>query len=362
MSTIAQERLSVVEPASQRRAGSGLSGRGLLLGSGAAVLAAGGLLVAAASVGGAAAPAVIADPGAVTRWGLLLSRVGQDVAAMCTIGVLAVVVLLLPTRAGALVPDAVRLVRLASRWAAAWAFAAGLGVMFGLSEVTAKPLPEILRLDVLALGLELPQTRALLSTVWLAGLVAIWARRTQSPAGGWVLMGTAVAGLLPPLINGHAAHETTQVLSLAVHMGTASLWVGGLVALALHLRSSTVALTSALPRYSRLALACFVAVAMSGAVSGWSAMGKASDLWTTPYGQLLLAKVAALGLLGGLGHWHRRRTVPAVAAGRPRAFLALATAELVLMAGVAGLAVGLARTAPPPQADHGVMATSTAAR
>ncbi len=44
-----------------------------------------------------------------------------------------------------------------------------------------------------------------------------------------------------------------------------------------------------------------------------------------------------------------------VAAGRPRAFLALATAELVLMASTAGLAVDLARTAPP---DHAAAAVS----
>ena len=45
-------------------------------------------------------------------------------------------------------------------------------------------------------------------------------------------------------------------------------------------------------------------------------------------------------------------------AGRPRAFLALAAAELVLMAGVAGLAVGLSHTPPPPQPGHAEVALS----
>ena len=98
----------------------------------------------------------------------------------------------------------------------------------------------------------------------------------------------------------------------------------------------------ALPRYSRMALACFVAVGLSGAIAGWTAFGDLNQLWTTPYGQLLLAKVAGLAVLGGVGHWHRSRTLDSVAVGRPCAFLALATAELVLMAGVAGLAVGRA--------------------
>ena len=63
--------------------------------------------------------------------------------------------------------------------------------------------------------------------------------------------------------------------------------------------------------------------------------------------------VVGLTILGGVGHWYRSQPLDSVATAPPRAFLALATAELVLMAGVAGLAVGLARTAPPAQSDHG---------
>ena len=232
-------------------------------------------------------------------------------------------------------------------------------MLLALSEVTALPLQDVFRADVLALGLELPQTRALLSSVWLAGLVAVWARWTRSPAGGRLLLLAAVAALLPPLITGHAAHQeahTTAVISLALHVGTAALWAGGLLALALHLRRSPMALQVALPRYSRMALACFAAVGLSGAVTGWTAFAELPQVWTTPYGQLLLAKVAALVGLAVAGYLHRRRTLRAVAAGRPRAFLVLAVAELVLMAAAAGLAVGLSHTPPPPSADHGSVA------
>jgi putative copper resistance protein D len=326
----------------------------------AAALAAVGFVVAAATLGGAAAPAIVGDPGPVTRWGVLLTRTAHDVAAMGTIGVLALAVLLLPTSDGALLPDAARLVRLASRWAVAWASAALLGVLMTLSQATGRPLQDVLTSDAAAIAMQLPQTRALVSTVWLAGLAAVWARSTRSTAGGWLVLLTAIAALLPPLLTGHAAHQEEQsaaaVVGLVVHVGTASLWAGGLVALALHLRRSPVALTVALPRYSRMALACFLAVGLSGAVTGWTAFAEASQLWTTSYGQLLLGKVGLLAVLGLMGHLHRRRTLRAVAAGRPRAFLALAVAELVLMAGVAGLAVGLSHTAPPPQPDHGAVA------
>ncbi len=77
---------------------------------------------------------------------------------------------------------------------------------------------------------------------------------------------------------------------------------------------------------------------------------------------MLLAMVAALVVLGWAGWAHRRRTIRAVAAGRPRAFLALAAAELVLMAGAAGLAVGLSATPPPPQPEHAVASAPAALR
>jgi putative copper export protein len=353
------ERVMTADPAATRPG----ADRRVVLAVAAGVLAAGGAVVAAAAFGGAARPSVLADPGAVTRWGLLLARTAHDLAAMGTLGVLAVAVLLLPTSAGALLPDAARLLRLSAGWAAAWAGAALLGFLMTLSEATALPVQDVLRADVLALGLELPQTRALLSSVWLAGLVAVWARWTRSPAGGWLLLLTAVAALLPPLITGHAAHQeehTTAVISLALHVGTAALWAGGLVALALHLRRSPMVLQVALPRYSQMALGCFVAVALSGAVTGWTAFAELPQLWDTAYGQLLLGKVAALLVLGVAGYLHRQRTIRAVAAGRPRAFLALAVAELVLMAGAAGLAVGLSHTPPPPSADHGAVAAPAA--
>lgn len=321
----------------------------------AAVAMAGVVLAVSSQIGGFADAALLADPGAFSRWGLLVTRVAYDLAAVGTLGVLLVGVVLLPSVGGELGADAVRLVRLCARWSAAWAVAAVLGAAFTLSDAVGLPVWAVLAPDVLPLATELPQTRALLSSAWLAGLVAVWARWTPSAATGRLLLLTAAAALLPPLLNGHAGHgddHVVAVTSLAVHVGAAAAWVGGLAALALHLRSREASLVAALPRYSRAALACFVAVALSGAITGWVALGSVDQLWTTGYGRLLLVKAAALVVLGGFGHRHRRRTVAAVASHRPRAFLALAVVELIIMAGTVALAVGLSRTAPPAAEPH----------
>jgi putative copper export protein len=108
-------------------------------------------------------------------------------------------------------------------------------------------------------------------------------------------------------------------------------------------RSTSLAV--ALPRFSALALGCFVAVAGSGAVSAWTRLEQPEQLWTTGYGGLLLAKAAALALLGGAGWLHRRRSLPGVAAGDRGAFVRLAAAEVGLMGVALGLAVALSRTA-----------------
>jgi len=320
-------------------------------------------LVVAAVVGKAAEAPVFADPGMVSRWGLLVFRAVFDLAGMATIGVLVVAVLLLPAASGELSTQSQRLVRIAGRWSAVWAAAGALSVPLVLSDVAGIPVWQVLAPDVLPLAADLPQTRALMSSAWLATLVAVGSRRCRSGAVGWLLLVTGVGALLPLLLTGHTGHGDQQaaaLVGLATHVIAASVWLGGLLALGVHVRSAEL-LAEALPRYSRVALACFALVAVSGVVMGWVALTEPRELLTTPYGQLLLAKTAALGTLGVLGHWHRQRTLPAVAAWRPRAFRRLAAIELVVMVATAGLAVGLSRTAPPDGGDHAAAVASTTA-
>lgn len=309
-----------------------------------------GVLVGAALLGGAADPPGIGDPGPVTRWGLLVARTAYDLASIGTLGVLLLVVVLLPRAGDGFGSDASRIVPRVTWWAAAWAATAVATLLLTLSSVAGRPVRDVLAPDVLALALELESTRALLSAAWLATLVAIGARVTRSPATGLLLVVTAAGAMVLPLLTGHAGHGEVPALtatSLAVHVVAASTWVGGLAAVVLHLRRSGLALAVVLPRFSRVALVCFVLVGLSGAVTGWASLNGPADLWSSSYGTLLLGKVAALAVLGAIGHGHRRRTVAAVVARRPRAFLRLAAAELVLMGCAAALAVALSHTAPP---------------
>jgi putative copper export protein len=323
-----------------------------------------GVLVAGSLVGGAAAAPALSDPGPVTRWGLLVARTAYDVAAIGTLGVLVIAVLVLPRTNGELGAHAARLVQRVSWWAGAWSVMALVAMVFTLSEVAGRSVPAVLDPGVLPLVLQLETTRALLSSAWLAGLVAVGARSTRSPASGLLLLLTAIGAVVLPLLTGHAGHGDAPALtatSLALHVVGAAAWVGGLAALIVHLRRADVALSVALPRFSRLALGCYVLVGLSGAVTAWASLSTLDQLWTTPYGRILLGKVALLGALGAFGHRHRRRTVAAAALRRPRAFLHLAAAEVVLMACAAALAVALSHTAPPPEPGHDAAASGVVA-
>jgi putative copper resistance protein D len=90
--------------------------------------------------------------------------------------------------------------------------------------------------------------------------------------------------------------------------------------------------------------------------------GAVGELWGSRYGWLVLAKLAAFAVLGGFGWWHRSRTLPALASGRPAIFARFAGAELVVMVLAVALAVALSRSPTPvPDGGHGASPGHTAA-
>ena len=311
------------------------------------LLAALAVLVAALAVSGGApepAPGGLPDAGPGTGWAVPVLRLLHHVAAVAVVGVL-LLGLLPAVRAEPPPPvPTAALVLGALSWAAA---TAGL-LLVGLSEAVGRPVRAALQPDLVAsyvqqvaTGGALMQTAVLALAVGLAAPVARW------PAGRAVLLAVALVALLPPVRAGHAAtaqDHQLAVWSLAVHVLAVTLWIGGLTALAVTRRSERLA--RAVPRFSALALGCFIGVTLSGMVSAWTRLPEPAALWSTGYGGLLLGKATLLLALGAVGRRHRRATVPAVSAGRVGAFRSLALAEVGLMATALALAVALTRTSP----------------
>jgi putative copper export protein/cytochrome c oxidase assembly factor CtaG len=290
----------------------------------------------------------LADAGRLTPWLLPVSRGMFDLAAVGTVGTLTALAWLVPHGRPAL---SRRLRRAVAYWAVAWAVAATVNLLASVSQVVGVPLGSLpTRTDLLWYGVDLPQGRSLLLVVVVAVSLALWIGTVQSRLGlrAWAV--AAPASLAPLLSTGHAATASNHFLAtemLLVHVVAATLWTGGLLALVVHVRAFPDVLPLAVSRFSPLALVCLVAVGVSGLVGAWTRLGPIGSLWQSPYGALLLLKTGALVMVACLGWVHRRHAIPALVAGRPRAFARLATVEVGLMAVTIGLAVVLARTAPP---------------
>jgi len=112
----------------------------------------------------------------------------------------------------------------------------------------------------------------------------------------------------------HAAAARAQPLGLlgdALHLCAASVWIGGLLPQAIFLtgaRASSSLSERALPvlrRFSTLSLSCVSVLIVSGISNSWLLVGSIHALFTTRYGWLLLVKLAAFGVLVGLGARNR---------------------------------------------------------
>lgn len=308
-----------------------------------------------------AAPDRLADPGRVTVWALPVLRLIFDVAAVVTVGLLLTGSFLLPSPRAELAGLALRAHRAAGPSAAVWALTAVALAFFTVSDLLAVPPRELLGSTTwFSYVAQLPQGRALLWQAGLAVLVAVmvrwsWLTRTSI----WALLVSLVA-LAPSVLTGHAASagaHDAAVVSLLVHVAAASLWVGGLVGLTWVATLGSRRLPAAVSRYSVMAAWALVAVGASGVANAAVRIGW-SDLVTSPYGAVVLAKAVALGVLAAFG-WRQRRGIviqlstESEDAGQGvsvrRSFVVLAVLELATMAATFGLAVALARLSAPSQ-------------
>lgn len=315
------------------------------------------------------AMAGLSEPSPLTRWALPVTRVLTDGSAVATIGFLLAASVLVPGRGGALSPSGRKWMGAAALSAAVWGSCSLLVLLFTAAEVLGTPVTRLLTSAGTAGLSGLPQVRALAAAALVASGLAVWCRRANSVGGAAVGLFVAVLGSLPPGLFGHAAaakYHDVAMISLGVHVAAATLWIGGLAAVVGQVRIDRGAVPVAASRYSRIALCCFVAVAVSGVINAATHLAGPSQLIFSEYGRLVIGKLLAIGALGWFGATHRRRTLPVLAeAGRIGPFARLAAAEVVIMAAVVALAVGLSRTptpANPADASAAVAGpTSTAA-
>jgi len=236
--------------------------------------------------------------------------------------------------------------RLMAGVAGLWAVAALLAAWLHAAERVGQSPTEIGVRDFVDAGGTTPAMISAGCAVGICIAAIVWIRRPNlvAPEAAAAL---AALGLVIVPITGHLSQQTGGVAVLAVHVLAAAWWCGALIALALTARGRK-AWAQGLPRFSRHAQWCVLALVCSGVVAAVLQLGSLSELWTSGYGRILLAKAAGLGILLISAIYLRKRWVPAAAGHRfpETSSLRLAVAEVLVMAVVIGLAAGLGSTAP----------------
>ncbi len=325
---------------------------------GAVLIAAGGAVALTAALPGRPLFPGLPQAGPLVALLLPAVKAAGQLAAAVTIGwLLAAAWLVPPQRSGVLDVAGYRSIRAASVTAAFWAVLSVGVALLSIADAVGRPLFEVLarpeRLLVAVATLE--TVRAWLLTAAAAALVAALSRVVLRPGGAGWLLGLAMLAVVPQAAAGHAAQSRDHdvaVDGMVFHLLGMCVWVGGLFAVLVLARYRSAHLGVITARYSSVALIGFAAVAGSGLLNAVIRLTAVDDLWTTGYGRLLLVKTGLLLTVGAFGVWHRRRTLPAVRAGDRRAFLRLATVEVLVLAATIGVATALGRTAAPVPAPE----------
>jgi cytochrome c oxidase assembly factor CtaG/putative copper export protein len=300
------------------------------------------------------------NPGPATTVGLPFVRAAGEIAAALAVGsFLFAAFLVPPQRSGVLDAGGYRALRLGVVASGVWAVCAALLVPLTISDVSGHPFVDHLNpvtiwrfADLVYTASAWRWTAFLAATVMLAGLSVL--RWSWTP----LLLAGSLVTLVPLALTGHSSAGGSHDLatnSLLIHLVAATLWAGGLLALLTHVLRGGEQTGLAARRFSAIALWCWVAMALSGLVNALVRVTP-SDLFTTGYGRLVVAKFVALCVLGVVG-WRQRRagvaalqadpSPPAVSPARG-VLIRLALTEAVVFGLTFGVAVGLGRTPPPP--------------
>ena len=146
---------------------------------------------------------------------------------------------------------------------------------------------------------------------------ALWRHRAWAEGAGKLDLGfPAGLVLLAPipfsLVSHAAAQPSGRSMAVAVdwlHLLSASVWIGGLLALLVGVVSLTnlqsmqrrVVYATLIPRFSTLAIGSVLILAITGFYASWLEVGNLSALFSTNYGQTLLAKLILIVPILALG-------------------------------------------------------------
>jgi copper transport protein len=165
-----------------------------------------------------------------------------------------------------------------------------------------------------------------------------------------ICAGLSAVAMLANAIASHAASSSLAWLMIPahwLHVLSYAVWIGGLAAVLVGIRGlPTIEKARAVGRFSAVAGFAFAAMILTGLVRGIDEVGSWSNLFTTTFGWLLLAKTAIFFTIAPLAATNRWRYVRIGVAGIPR-LRWVSRGELLLAAAIM-VAAAFLTTLPPP--------------
>ncbi len=189
----------------------------------------------------------------------------------------------------------------------------------------------MMALTLLALSTGLP-TWIVIVRVLMGGGILLLLQRQSQPSERWRALAVGVLLLQTQGFVGHSAHLPEPVMPILTdwfHLTLAAVWLGGVGLLARLLwavwrnpdRERVVAISSALARFSPIAMFCVLGLAISGIVLASQFMRSFEDLVQTRYGITLSIKLILVAGLVAFGAFHQQVIMPrlqrAVLRGKP---------------------------------------------
>lgn len=272
--------------------------------------------------------------------GVTVTRAAADVAAVVVLGLALVPMLDVPRYRDELATRSAAALTVA---AALWLVAEVARLCTAAAATAAVPLSTLGVRTTVEYAISTVAGRADLISVVAAALVGALTIWWRTPTVGVAVAGIAAIGTTSRTLAGHLSENAFGGIAVTLHALAAAVWCGLLAALVLTV-GHRGQWARVLPRFSALSLWSVVVLLAGGIGSAVVTLDAPTQLWSTGYGRLVLAKVLFTAALLGLA-WHNRtdwlpsarghRVTAATSSRRSYTELALMTVALTLAAALA---------------------------
>ncbi len=227
-----------------------------------------------------------------------------------------------------------------------WVIGAFGTIIFTLAQILGTTFSDALDLTVIRSFLtQISLGKYLAVQALMATVVLIFSSVTKRIESLIILLALSIVGLVAPVFESHSASSGSHSLvigSLVIHVIALSLWVGGVIALAVLSANDRPV---AVPRFSQLALWSAIAVVISGAVNAWARLNFV-DAWNSAYAFIVVGKIVATIILVFIGYLHRK-TLSKKDSINWIGFAKLITVEAVIMVVTVLMGTWLSTSASP---------------